>query len=81
MTESEVTDLICDLFLSDDPEFPIEPNTQILDEGICDSLGLVKIANEIELRVDRLTVDDQDIVRKNFGSVNNIVNFIKSSCS
>jgi len=74
--EREVREIICDRFLGGDTEFPIAADTKLLEEGICDSLGLVQLASEIESRNPSLRVPDQEITRENFGSIAAILGYL-----
>ena len=76
MDEREVREIICDRFLGGDTEFPIAADTRLLEEGICDSLGLVQLASEIESRHPSLRVPDQEITRENFGSIAAILGYL-----
>ena len=69
ITEGDLKKLICDRFLDSDYEFPLEPDTQLVEEGICDSLGLVRLAAEVEKRCDGVKIADQEITREQFGSI------------
>jgi acyl carrier protein len=75
--EREVREIICDRFLGGDTEFPIAADTRLLEEGICDSLGLVQLASEIESRNPSLRVPDQEITRENFGSIAGILGYVE----
>lgn len=75
MTENELKILVCELFLGGDVSFPIDGDTRLLEEGICDSLGLVRLVAEMEKRVPGLKVHDQDITRENMGSISAILEF------
>jgi acyl carrier protein len=77
MNESEIREIICDKFLGGDTEFPIAADTRLLEEGICDSLGLVQIVSEIEGRVPSLRIPDQDVTRENFGSIAAILDYVE----
>ncbi len=77
MTEQELREIICNRFLQGDLQFPIDLDTHLLDEGICDSLGLVQIVAEIEKRYPGITIDDQEITRDNFGSMAAIIRLVK----
>jgi acyl carrier protein len=77
MNENELIEMVRNRFLGGDSSFPIAADTKFLDEGICDSLGLVQLAVEVESRAG-LRISDQDITREHFGSVNAILNYIKS---
>ena len=57
-------------------DFPIKTDTRLLEEGICDSLGLVQIVSEIEGRIPALRIPDQDVTRENFGSIAAILRYI-----
>jgi acyl carrier protein len=76
MNESELREIICDKFLGGDRDFPIDAETRLLEEGICDSLGLVQIVSELEGRVPALRIPDQDVTRENFGSIAAILEYI-----
>ncbi|MFN2599410.1 MAG: acyl carrier protein [Pyrinomonadaceae bacterium] len=76
MDEREIREIICDKFLGGDTEFPIAADTRLLEEGICDSLGLVQLVSEIESRHPALRVPDQEITRENFGSIAAILTYV-----
>jgi acyl carrier protein len=76
MTDDEIKRLICDLFLDGDVDFPLTPDMQLLEEGICDSLGLLRLGLEVEKRNPGLKVRDQDVTRDNFGSITAIRSFL-----
>jgi acyl carrier protein len=77
MTEQELKRIICNRFLQGDLDFPIGPDTYLLDEGICDSLGLVQLATEIERRCPGVYIDDQEITRESFGTIAAILRLIE----
>jgi acyl carrier protein len=74
--EIELKGIICDKFLGGDRGFPIDADTRLLEEGICDSLGLVQIVSELEGRVPSLRIPDQDVTRENFGSIAAILDYV-----
>ena len=76
MNEQEVREIICHKFLDGDMEFPIGVDTRLLEEGICDSLGLVQIVAEIESRYPALRIPDQEVTRENFGSIAAILSYV-----
>lgn len=78
MTGQEIKEIICKRFLGGDLDFPLERDTQLLDEGICDSLGLVQIAQDLEQRCPGLVIQDQDILRENLGSIAAIERFLET---
>ena len=77
MDEREVRKIICHKFLGGDTEFPIAADTRLLEEGICDSLGLVQLVSEIEGRNPSLRIPDQEITRENFGSIAAILSYLE----
>lgn len=77
MDERELREIICDKFLGGDTEFPIDADTRLLEEGICDSLGLVQIVAELEARLPSLRIPDQDVTRENFGSIAAILDYVE----
>lgn len=78
MNENELIEIVRTRFLGGNASFPIATDTKLLDEGICDSLGLVQLAVEVESRAAGLRIPDQDITRENFGSVSAILNYLRS---
>jgi acyl carrier protein len=54
----------------------IDLDKSMIDEGIIDSFGLVEIASHIEQEYG-MKIDETQMIRENFGSVNKIVSFIK----
>lgn len=76
MTATSLNELICKMFLGGDTLFPIEETTQLLEDGICDSLGLVQLAAEIEKRTPGIKIRDQEITRENFGTPGAILGFL-----
>lgn len=76
MTATSLSELICKMFLGGDTSVPIDENTQLLEDGICDSLGLVQLAGEIEKRTPGIKIRDQEITRENFGTPGAILGFL-----
>jgi acyl carrier protein len=73
MTEQILKQIICTKFLNGDLEYPIDRHTRLLDEGIIDSLGLVQLVAEIEKWCPEFRIDDQDIIREHFGTMDAIL--------
>ena len=67
------------LFLGGDASVALSGGTRLLEEGICDSLGLVRLALELERCVPGLKVRDQDITPEHFGSIADILRFVASA--
>jgi acyl carrier protein len=76
MSEADIKEIICALFLGGDTDYPIDAETDLLEEGICDSLGLVQIVGELKNRQSGLKVLDPDITAENFGSIARILGFL-----
>jgi acyl carrier protein len=65
-----------DLLMGQGVDF--DSDDALLEEGIIDSLGLLEVVTFIETEFD-ITVDDAEVTLDNFGSVNAIAAFVKSS--
>jgi acyl carrier protein len=76
MNVPAVTALVRELFLRGNPDIPLSPGDDLLQMGICDSLGLVQLATELERRVPGLRVRDADVTPDNLGSVGRISAFL-----
>ena len=76
MSEADVKEIICALFLGGDTDYPFDADTDLLEEGICDSLGLVQLVSELQGRQPNLHVLDPDITPENFGSIARILGFL-----
>jgi acyl carrier protein len=77
MVESDLKALICKSFLDGDTDFPLALDTNLLEEGICDSLGLVRLAGKIEKQIPGIKIRDQEITRDNFSSMRKILAFVE----
>lgn len=67
-------DFVTRNFMVEIDEIPLDKS--LIDEGIIDSFGLIEIASFIEKEFG-ITVKEEQMTRKNFGSVHLIVDFIK----
>jgi acyl carrier protein len=76
MTEQELKTLICQKFLDGDTDYPVGLDTNLVEEGICDSLGLVQLAGKLQDKVAGLKIRDQEITRDNLGSMRRILAFM-----
>ena len=74
--EPIVRAVIVELFLGGDASFPLDGETQLIEAGICDSMGLVQLAAALEQRFPGLRIDDQDITHENMGSSLAIAAFV-----
>lgn len=69
----DLEDLIAGLVL-DDEEF--DADTELLLEGLVDSMGVVQIVQWLEERVG-IEIDPADVVIDNFGSIRAIAAFVE----
>ena len=72
--EEKLLAFICKNFMVEPDEFNLEES--LVDQGVIDSIGLVEIAGFMEEEFG-IEVDDEDMTRENFGSLNKMVSFIK----
>lgn len=72
--KAQLLDFICRQFLVDQED--IDVNKSLVDTGIIDSMGLIEISSFIQQNFC-FTVAEDKMNRKNFGSVNLIVDFIE----
>jgi len=73
--EQTIRSAIVKLFLGGDSSFPISLETDLLEQGICDSLGLTQLAAELERLDPGLRFQDQDITRENLATIEAILSF------
>lgn len=79
--EDRVRAVVIELFLDGDASFPIDPGMNLIENGICDSMGLVNLAAALEQRFPGLRIQDQDVTREQMGSVEAIAVFIQRRCA
>lgn len=75
VTEETVETILRTLFLGGET-VDLDRDASLLEEGICDSLGLVQIATEIEKLEPGIKIRDTEITRESFDSIRKIVEFI-----
>ncbi len=71
-----ITALVREIFLRGSLEVPLSPNDDLLQMGVCDSLGLVQLATELERRVPGLRIHDAEVTADNLGSIGRIFSFL-----
>lgn len=71
--EKKLVAFICDNFMVESDEFNYEES--LVDQGVIDSIGLVEISAFMEQEFG-IKVAEEDMDRKNFGSVKKMVAFI-----
>ena len=76
MDSAAVTLLVRRLFLQGNQDIPLPPDADLLRMGVCDSLGFVRLASELEQMVPGLRVHDAEVTPENLGSIEAIVGFL-----
>ena len=71
---SELLNFIVNNFMVDLEDVPLDKS--LIDEGIIDSFGLVEITTFLE-KVFDIKVDEEDMIRENFGSVNKLIAYVQ----
>lgn len=75
--ESRIQDYVAKNLLFNDTGFEYSNDASFLEEGIVDSTGVLELVLFIEETFD-IVVDDQDITRDNFDSVNKLAGFVRA---
>jgi acyl carrier protein len=75
--EALINDYISREFVQDPALLPLENTTSLLETGIVDSLGLLRLVIFIQERFG-ITVDDADLVPEHFDSVDAICAYLRS---
>ena len=65
--EDRIANLVTELFLSGDASLAPEPDTDLFAAGICDSLGLVRLASSLEQSFAGLKIQDPDVEPEKLG--------------
>lgn len=71
--KNQLLEFIVDNYMVDLEEIPLDKS--LIDEGIIDSFGLVEIATFLE-KTFGIKVEEDDMIRENFGSVNRLIAFV-----
>ena len=77
--EDRIRHLVTELFLNGDSSLTPDPETDLLAAGICDSLGLVRLASSLEQSFAGLTIHDQDVTPEKLGSLTAIASFVRGA--
>lgn len=75
MPVTTVRRFIAEEFLPDVPEAEIEPGLDLVESGVIDSLGLLKVIAWLESHFD-IAIDVAEMVPENFSSVEAICGFL-----
>jgi acyl carrier protein len=76
--DTQIHDLVCELFFAGDSDFQLELDENFVESGICDSLGLVRLATALEATFPEIRIHDQEINRDTIGSLDLLSTFISS---
>ena len=75
--ETVINDYISRELVPDAALLPLANDTSLLDSGILDSLGLLRLVVFLEGRFG-ITMDDADLLPENFASVNAICTHLRA---
>jgi acyl carrier protein len=75
--EKVINDYISQELVPDPALLPLADETPLLDSGILDSLGLLRLVVYLEERFG-ITMDDADLLPENFASVNSICTYLRA---
>jgi acyl carrier protein len=76
--ETRIETIVRDLFVGGDTEAQISSDDDFIDCGLCDSLGLVRLATALEAEFSGVQIHDQEINRDSIGSLELLNAFIQS---
>jgi acyl carrier protein len=76
--EKRLETIVRDLFMGGDAEAQIASDEDFIECGICDSLGLVRLATALETEFAGIQIHDQEINRETIGSLDLLNAFIQS---
>jgi acyl carrier protein len=75
--ESVINDYISREIVQDPALLPLSNETSLLEEGILDSLGLLRLVMFLEEQF-KITVGETDLLPENFDSVNTICAYLRA---
>jgi acyl carrier protein len=78
MLEKRIEKTVRDLFLGGDTEVQIDLGENFVESGLCDSLGLVRLATALEAEFPGIRIHDQEINRATLGSLDLLNAFVQS---
>jgi len=74
--KTRVQKYILENFLFTDSDDSINPDESLIETNILDSTGIIELVGFIEEEFS-ISVDDEEISRKNFESIQSLVEFVK----
>jgi acyl carrier protein len=75
--EKIINDYVSQELVPDPALLPLADDTPLLDSGILDSLGLLRLVVFLEEQFG-ITMDDADLLPENFTSVNSICAYLRA---
>jgi acyl carrier protein len=78
MMEKRLETIVRNLFMGGDTETQIAPDENFVESGLCDSLGLVRLATALEAEFPGIRIHDQEINRATLGSLDLLNAFMQS---
>jgi acyl carrier protein len=75
--EARIATVVRTLFLGGNAAFPLDRDMSLIENGICDSMGLVQLATAIEKEFPGLRIPDQEITHDTMGSVLAIAELVR----
>lgn len=76
----QLSDYIMNELATGSPAGPLTPDSQLVEDGFVDSLGLFKLVAYMEDKLN-VTLEPEEIVFENFATINTIVGLIQSKQS
>ena len=76
--QNKLETIIRNLFLGGDPGALIDPDEDFIECGICDSLGLVRLATAVESEFAGIKIFDQEVNRCTMGNLSLLVDLTRS---
>lgn len=76
--ETRIDTIVRNLFVGGDTESQISADDDFIECGLCDSLGLVRLATALEAEFPEIRIHDQEINRCTIGSLKLLNAFIHS---
>ena len=76
----KIRNFIIEQFVFNESGFILEETDSLVEKGIIDSVGLLELINWLE-ETYRINIENEDVVPKNFDSIEKIVSFVNKKHS
>ncbi|MEK7727956.1 MAG: acyl carrier protein [candidate division KSB1 bacterium] len=73
--QDQLREYIVTQFMYDTPNARLEPDTDLLNDGIVDSMGILQVVNFLEEKFG-VQVSDEEITPENFRSLRVLTDFV-----